>query len=66
MIFEPSLLAPDTDETRTCGNCQKSLPTTSFYRDGSSKGVIKYRRDCKDCYRKSRLMGRRAKKRRKK
>lgn len=47
---------------RTCGNCSKELPIEMFYRDGlDSGGNIKYRRDCKECYRTTRFTERRAK-----
>jgi hypothetical protein len=47
---------------RICGACGESKCVDNFYRDGKSKdGTIKYRRDCKDCYRKQRLKERRHK-----
>lgn len=43
-------------ETRVCGCCEKELPVDNFYKDGTDKhGKIKYRRDCKNCYRLTRL-----------
>ncbi|MNB86391.1 hypothetical protein D3C75_333340 [compost metagenome] len=52
----------DADGERTCGTCLMRLPLTKFYKDGKdADGCDKYRRDCKDCYRKNRLMTRRAK-----
>jgi hypothetical protein len=44
-----------------CVVCERELPTSSFYKDGVRKGVQRYRRDCKDCFRKTRLSERRAK-----
>lgn len=61
-IFEPSSVIPDTDTHRTCGSCGPQ-PIEEFYKDGKDKdGNIKYRRDCKNCYRKARLNSRRNKK----
>jgi hypothetical protein len=55
-------IQPDDDGERTCGTCLQRLPVTKFYRDGKdADGCNKYRRDCKDCYRKNRLASRRAK-----
>jgi hypothetical protein len=49
-------------ETRTCGHCEQALPLDQFYKDGKDNhGVVRYRRDCKDCFRKTRLTERRAK-----
>jgi len=46
----------DTDTHRVCGTCRKLKPLTEFYKDGKdSKGNIRYRRDCKDCYKKQRI-----------
>lgn len=60
-MFEPSIL-PDTENERTCGTCMERKPTDEFYKDGtSSDGKPRYRRDCKDCYRRSRLLSRQAK-----
>ncbi|MNU34874.1 hypothetical protein D3C71_234600 [compost metagenome] len=55
-------IQPDNGGERTCGTCLERLPVTKFYRDGKdADGSEKYRRDCKECYRKNRLMARRAK-----
>ncbi|MNB67558.1 hypothetical protein D3C87_1016820 [compost metagenome] len=57
-----SPIQDDKDGERTCGTCLQRLPVSKFYRDGKdSDGSDRYRRDCKDCYRKNRLMTRRAK-----
>lgn len=46
----------DTDTHRACGTCGKLKELTEFYKDGKdSKGNIRYRRDCKDCYKKQRI-----------
>lgn len=47
----------DTDTHRVCGTCGEKKPVESFYRDGKDhKGNIRYRRDCKDCYKKTRML----------
>ena len=46
----------DTPTTRVCGACGETKPLEAFYKDGkNSKGIIKYRRDCKDCYKATRV-----------
>ena len=46
----------DTDTHRVCSACGELKPVEAFYRDGKdSHGNIRYRRDCKDCYKKQRL-----------
>lgn len=46
----------DTDTQRVCGTCGKLKPVDEFYRDGKdSHGKIRYRRDCKDCYKMTRV-----------
>lgn len=47
----------DTDTQRICGCCGLLKPVECFYKDGKDKnGKIRYRRDCKDCYKRTRLM----------
>lgn len=67
-MFEPAEIPSDSkDESgkawRTCGCCMQSKElATEFYKDGhDSEGNPKYRRDCKECYRVTRLRSRRAK-----
>lgn len=61
-IFEPTLIPPDHDHERTCGACNQRKSVDEFYKDGKdTAGLPRYRRDCKDCYRKSRLNSRKAK-----
>jgi len=61
-LFEPTAIEPDSETERTCGSCLERKNILEFYRDGKdSKGNDKYRRDCKDCYRKQRLSERKAK-----
>lgn len=45
----------DTDTHRVCGTCNELKPLAYFYKDGKdSQGNARYRRDCKDCYKKTR------------
>jgi hypothetical protein len=47
---------------RTCGTCGETKPLSEFYKDGKDKeGNVKYRRDCKECYRITRLRARQMK-----
>lgn len=49
--------AHDTKTHRVCGTCGKLKPVEEFYKDGmDKKGNVKYRRDCKDCYKKQRFL----------
>lgn len=46
----------DTDTHRVCGTCGELKPVSAFYKDGKdSKGKIRYRRDCRECYKRARL-----------
>lgn len=46
----------DTNTHRVCGTCGKLKPFKDFYKDGTdSKGNVRYRRDCKMCYKKTRI-----------
>jgi hypothetical protein len=61
-VFEPTMIPKDDDGQRTCGNCLERKPVDRFYKDGyDAEGGPRYRRDCKDCYRVTRLSSRRAK-----
>jgi len=41
---------------RVCGTCGIQRPLEDFYKDGTDKdGKVKYRRDCKDCYKRTRM-----------
>lgn len=52
-MFEAS---KDSKTHRVCGICEESKPFDQFYRDGKdSYGNIKYRRDCKECYKRARF-----------
>lgn len=53
----------DTDTHRVCGTCGELKPVEAFYKDGKdSKGNVKYRRDCRECYKKTRIAEERLKK----
>ena len=46
----------DTDTHRVCGTCNELKPVEDFYKDGKDNhGNIKYRRDCKECYKVTRI-----------
>lgn len=46
----------DTATHRVCGSCGELLPIDNFFKDGEdSKGNTRYRRDCKQCYKKARI-----------
>ena len=52
----------DTKTHRVCGTCGKLKPLSDFYKDGKDKnGNIKYRRDCKECYKLTRIKNARRK-----
>lgn len=56
----------DTDTHRVCSACGELKPLDAFYRDGKdSHGNIRYRRDCRDCYKQQRLMEAKRKERKK-
>lgn len=46
----------DTATHRVCGTCGQLKPVEEFYKDGKDKnGKPRYRRDCKDCYKATRI-----------
>ena len=46
----------DTDTHRVGGSCGELKPVEAFYKDGKNRdGTIRYRRDCRDCYKKTRI-----------
>ena len=48
--------AHDTDTHRVCGTCGELKPLDAFYRDGrDSHGNVRYRRDCRECYKIQRI-----------
>lgn len=47
----------DTDTHRVCGTCGLLKPVEEFYKDGKDRsGKTRYRRDCRECYKKQRLL----------
>ena len=47
----------DTDTHRVCGTCGELKPVEKFYKDGKdSKGKVRYRRDCRECYKEQRIL----------
>ena len=55
-ITELFISERDTDTERVCGCCGATKPVTEFYKDGKySDGRIRYRRDCKECYKATRM-----------
>lgn len=50
------LSSKDTATHRVCGCCGELKPVEDFYKDGKdSHGIIRYRRDCKWCYKTARV-----------
>lgn len=47
----------DTATHRVCSCCGELKPVTEFYKDGKDgHGNVRYRRDCKDCYKNQRRL----------
>lgn len=62
-MFEVSEIPANTDSERYCPECCTMKPFELFYKDGhDSDGNVKYRRDCKDCYKAKRAAAAAAKK----
>lgn len=56
-ITELFIADRDTDTERVCGTCGVLKPVSEFFRDGRySDGRVRYRRDCKECYKKTRMI----------
>lgn len=57
-LFAPDYVSnQDTETHHVCGTCGELKPVTEFYKDGKTKdGKIKYRRDCKECYKRTRVI----------
>jgi hypothetical protein len=50
------MFVSDTETHRVCGTCGELKPVEDFYKDGKDNhGNIKYRRDCKECYKVTRI-----------
>lgn len=64
-LFVPSYISDgDTDTHHVCSCCGELKPLSDFYKDGrTSDGKVKYRRDCIECYKKTRIMEARLKNR---
>lgn len=62
-IFAPEYVSDrDTETHRVCGICGKLKPVSEFYKDGKDRnGNTRYRRDCKECYKKTRIVEERMK-----
>lgn len=59
------IASSDTDTHRVCGTCGQLKPVDEFYKDGKApEGKVRYRRDCKECYKKTRMQEYKAKERR--
>lgn len=47
----------DTDTHRVCSACGELKPVEAFYKDGKdSHGKVRYRRDCRECYKVQRIL----------
>jgi len=56
MIEEVFVTQEDSDTHRVCGTCAVLKELSEFYRDGTDgNGKTKYRRDCKLCYKTTRM-----------
>lgn len=56
-LIEQFVASRDTLTHRICGSCNESKPLKDFYKDGKdTHGKVRYRRDCKDCYKKTRIV----------
>lgn len=67
MLSDMFVATKDSETHRTCGTCGLTKPVEEFYKDGLDKnGKPKYRRDCKDCYKVTRMREAEMKKGRKK
>lgn len=56
-LFEPKYISEgDTTTHHICGACGQLKPLSDFYKDGTTRsGQTKYRRDCKECYKQTRV-----------
>lgn len=55
-LDELFIASKDTDTHRICGTCGDPKPLEDFYKDGKdSHGNVRYRRDCRECYKKTRM-----------
>ena len=50
------IMSRDTLTHRVCSTCGELKEVKDFYKDGTTPaGAVKYRRDCKDCYKQTRI-----------
>lgn len=63
MEFEECFtIEPDSETHRTCSICGRRKPFSEFYKDGTDKdGNPRHRRDCKVCYKNTRISEQEAK-----
>lgn len=40
---------------RTCSHCLAVKPPSEFYKDGTRNGIVRYRPECKECYKQNRV-----------
>lgn len=65
MLESIFIASNDTDTHRVCGTCGQLKSVDNFYKDGKTpEGKVRYRRDCKECYKKTRMQEYKAKERR--
>lgn len=51
------IASQDSDDQRICGTCGQLKDFKEFYKDGKdSHGNVRYRRDCKECYKRTRML----------
>jgi len=56
MLDEMFISSKDTATHRVCSVCGDLKHVKEFYKDGTDNlGKIRYRRDCRECYKKARL-----------
>ena len=57
MLPDMFIASQDSDTERICGTCGQLKEFKEFYKDGKdSQGNVRYRRDCKDCYKRARML----------
>ena len=57
MSLNAFLSDSDTATHRICGMCGEKKPLSHFYKHGKARiGRMKYRRECKECYKKTRML----------
>lgn len=55
-LLDMFIASKDSETHRICGTCGESEPFEHFYKDGKdNQGKTKYRRDCKTCYKRTRI-----------